>query len=386
MGMRSLLGVIQKDLEKKYALLSGPRQVGKTHLAEAMLHHTGGRYYNWDDAEDREKILRKTFVHDKIVVLDELHKYERWKGFLKGIYDKYHDALHVLVTGSARMDVYQKGGDSLLGRYYHFHLHPLTIGELASPAAIPPPPGSWTEMGEKSHADLLEQLLQFGGFPEPFYAADAREHRRWSLARREILVREDIRDLSNIQNLSLVEHLLLLLPDRVGSILSVNSLKEDLRVAYNTILLWLNVLERLYIVYRLAPYSKQLARSIHKERKLYLWDWSQIADKGARFENLVAGHLLKAVQYWRDLGYGDYALHFLRDRDRREVDFCITCDHKPVVVVEAKLTDTRASDALVYFSERLKVPAIQVVAEGGVCHQSGSAWVVSADRWLSQLP
>jgi predicted AAA+ superfamily ATPase len=325
-------------------------------------------------------------LNDKIVVLDELHKYERWKGFLKGIYDKYHSQLSVLVTGSARLDVYQKGGDSLLGRYYHFHLHPLSIGELMHPNSVPEPPASWTEMGEGSHKDLLEQLLQFGGFPEPFFAANTQEHRRWSLARREILVREDIRDLSNIQNLSLVEHLLLLLPDRVGSVLSVNALKEDLRVAYNTVVLWLKVLERLYISYTLAPYTKSLARSIRKERKLYLWDWSQITDKGSRFENLVAGHLFKAVQYWRDLGFGDFALHFLRDRDCREADFCITCDRKPVVVIEAKLSDTRASESLLYFADRLRVPAIQLVAESGICHQSGPAWVVSADRWLAQLP
>lgn len=384
--MRSLLHIIQNDLVKKYALLSGPRQVGKTHLAEALLKRTGGHYYNWDDAEDREKILRKSFLNDKIVVLDELHKYERWKGFLKGIYDKYHSQLSVLVTGSARLDVYQKGGDSLLGRYYHFHLHPLSVGELVHPNSVPEPPASWTQMGEGSHTELLERLLQFGGFPEPYFAANTQEHRRWSLARREILVREDIRDLSNIQNLSLVEHLLLLLPDRVGSILSVNALKEDLRVAYNTVVLWLKVLERLYITYTLAPYTKSLARSIHKERKLYLWDWSQISDKGSRFENLVAGHLFKAVQYWRDLGHGDFALHFLRDRDRREVDFCITCDRKPVVVIEAKLSDTRASESLLYFADRLRVPAIQLVSETGICHQSGPAWVVSADRWLAQLP
>lgn len=384
--MRSFLTPLLGDLQKKFVLLSGPRQVGKTHLANEVLTQTGGHYYNWDEAGDREQILRKGFLHDGVVVLDELHKYERWKGFLKGIYDKYHANLKILVTGSARLDIYQKGGDSLLGRYYHFHLHPLTVGEVTRPDTIPLPPPWANAGGGPSHSQIFTKLMQFGGFPEPYFAASEQEHRRWSLLRREILVREDIRDLSNIQHLNLVEHLLLLLPERVGGILSINSLKEELRVAYNTVALWIGVLERLYIAYTIAPYTRSLARSIQKERKVYLWDWSQVTDKGARFENMVAGHLLKAVQYWRDLGHGDYALFFLRDRDKREVDFCITCNRKPVAIIEAKWADTRPADSLLYFADRLRVPAIQLVAESGICHQSGTVNVISADQWLAQLP
>lgn len=384
--MRSLQPWIERDLQEKFVFLSGPRQVGKTHLANAILQNIKGKYYNWDLAEDRRQILSKNFLGDRFVVLDELHKFDRWKSFLKGVYDKYHSTLSVLVTGSARMDVYRKGGDSLVGRYFLFHLHPLTMGEITSPSSIPPPKDLLEDAASNGDPALLESLMKFGGFPEPFYKGSEQAHARWSIQRNELLVREDIRDLTNISLLSLIEHLLLLLPDRVGSILSVNALKEDLRVAYNTVLSWLNTLENLYLIFILKPYTQQLSRAIHKEKKLYLWDWSQVPSEGARFENLVAGHLWKAVQIWRDLGMGNFELFFLRDRDRREVDFLITEAKKPWLLVEAKWGDTQISESLDYFSNRLQIPGIQLTAQSNIRKQSGRIRVLSADQWLAGLP
>ena len=382
---RNLAPFIARDLRKKMILLAGPRQVGKTTLAMEIIKKPGGHYYNWDLSEDRETILTKGFLNDGLVVLDELHKYDRWKNFLKGIYDKYHQTLQMIVTGSARLDIYRRGGDSLFGRHYLYHLHPLTMGELTRHeilkpeeflAAIPSPPDSET----------YTSLLKWGGFPDPFFAANEESHARWSLQRKELLVQEDIRDLTQINLLSLVEHLLLLLPKRVGSILSVNSLKEDLQVAHNTITSWLKTFERLYITYTLDPHTAKLQRAIHKEKKLYLWDWSQIPDESARFENMVASHLWKAVQTWRDLGMGDFELKFLRDRDRREVDFCILKNHKPWILVEAKLSETQAAEPLLYFANRLKVPAFQLTDKKNVERKTAGVFVLSAERFLPLLP
>ncbi len=384
--MRSLTGPIESDIQKKFVFLSGPRQVGKTYLVKQVLQKLGGKYYNWDLSEDRQEILTKSFIHDKVVVLDELHKYDRWKNFIKGIYDKHHDNLKVLVTGSARLDVYRKGGDSLLGRYFLHHLHPLSMGEILSSDTIATPQDVLQPNLPPENRELFDSLMRWGGFPEPFYAGTEQSHNRWSLQRRELLVREDIRDLTNINLLSLVEHMILLLPSKVGSILSVNSLREDLQVAYNTAASWLDTFEKLFITFTLKPYTKRISRSVHKERKVYLWDWSQIKDDGPRFENFVASHLWKAVHIWRDLGMGDFDLWFLRDSDRREVDFCITKDLKPWLLVETKLSESRVSETLDYFSKRLQVPAIQLLQTAGIEKKSGPILIVSAARWLLKLP
>jgi hypothetical protein len=325
-------------------------------------------------------------LQDRTVVLDELHKYDRWKTFLKGIYDKYHHQLKILVTGSARMDLFRRGGDSLLGRHFLFHLHPFSMGEIVHPIVISKQENVFENDTGSSHRDAFESLLRWGGFPEPFTVGKETAHNRWSLQRRELLVREDIRDLTNIHHLSLVEHLMLLLPGRIGSPLSIHSLKEDLQVAYNTVRSWLSAFERLHIVFMLKPYTAKLHRSIHKETKLYLWDWSQIKDEGSRFENFVASHLWKAVHIWNDLGFGNYDLYFLRDRDRREVDFCITKDRMPWLLVEAKVGETQLSDSLQYFSNRFRVPGIQLIAKKDMEKRMGLITLKSAERWLPLLP
>lgn len=385
--MRSLTSIIQHDIQKKMILLAGPRQVGKTHLAQQVQKHCGGRYYNWDNPGDRAKIIHQKFITDKMAVLDELHKYLRWKNFIKGIYDKYHQQLKLLITGSARLDIYRRGSDSLFGRHYLFHLHPLTVGELLQKTVVPSPDDLFARL-DSSHTPSsdLDRLVRFGGFPEPFFAGTQREHNRWSMQRKELLIQQDIRDLTQIHMLSLVEHLFLVLPNQAGSLLSINSLKEDLQVAYNTVAQWLEVFERLYISYRLKSYTTKIRRTLHKAQKLYLWDWSQIKDEGARFENLVASHLFKAVTYWRDLGFGDYQLHFLRDSEHREVDFCITKDAKPWLLLEAKLAETQIHEPLRFFCQKWGVPGIQVIFKNNTYIDHGPIKIMSAHRFLPLLP
>lgn len=380
---RNLEPVIEKDLKKKFVFLTGPRQVGKTTLAKKIIQKTDGKYLLYDDEDDRRIILKKEYTHNSLVCLDEFHKYPRWKNHIKGIYDKYHDTLHMILTGSARLDVYQKSGDSLFGRYYLHHLHPLTLGELTS-KEFPPLLADPHRLHEP--ASGLAELLLFGGFPEPFLSQSEQEHRRWSNARRQILIREDLRDLTHVELFGLVEHLMLLLPDRIGSLFSFRSLAEDLQVSPPTIKNWMDIFGRLFLTFHLKPHTKKIIRSLHKQPKFYLYDWSQVHDEGGRFENLIASHLYKAVQIWNDLGEATLELFYIRDRSHKEVDFLVTKEREPWFLVEVKLSETKVSENLRYFAGRLNVPALQILQKDGVVKAKGDILVVSADRWLVNLP
>lgn len=380
---RNVEGLIIRDLEKKFVFLSGPRQVGKTTLAKKIITEKKGRYLLYDDDDDRKTILEKGYLQDGWVCLDEFHKFPRWKNHLKGVYDKRHEEMHLLLTGSARLDVFQKSGDSLFGRYYLHHLHPLSAGELES-SSFPSLPADVTAASKPVHR--CDALLKFGGFPEPFFSQSEEEHRRWSNARRNLLIREELRDLTHIEMLGLVEQLMLLLPKRIGSLFSFRSLSEDIRVSPVTIKNWMDVFQRLFIVFSVPPYTERITRAIHKQPKYYFYDWSQAADEGGRFENFVAGHLWKAVQLWTDLGIANLSLCYVRDRDRREVDFLITKEGKPWFLIECKLSETRLSEHLDYFSRRLNVPGLQLILKANEYRKEGALTLVSADQWLGHLP
>lgn len=381
---RNLEDPLVKDLAKKFVFLTGPRQVGKTTLAKQIIAKKKGRYLLYDDDDDRRIILEKGYRSSAWVCLDEFHKFPRWKAHLKGVFDKYHPTLHCLLTGSARLDVFQKSGDSLFGRYYLHHLHPLSGGELHA-ARIPvwkdsPPLEPHEPIGH------IPELLRFGGFPEPFGLQSDQEHRRWSNMRRQLLVREDLREITQVHLIGLMEQLMLVLPQRIGSLFSERSLAEDIRVSPPTIRQWMDIFQRLFMVFKITPYSRRIIRSLQRQPKYYFVDWSQIPDEGHRFENLVASHLWKAVQIWTDLGEANLDLHYIRDRDRREVDFLITRERQPWLLVECKRSETEASDGLKYFCRRLGVPGLQVVLKENVAKKDGSILLVSANRWLAHLP
>ncbi|MBI1870995.1 MAG: ATP-binding protein [Chlamydiae bacterium] len=380
---RNLEETIHSDLLKKFVFLSGPRQVGKTTLAKALIKKEKGTYLLYDDEEDRRKILGREYIQDAWVCLDEFHKFPRWKSQIKGVFDKYHETLHLLMTGSARLDVFQKSGDSLFGRYYLHHLHPLTCGELHS-SHLPSLPSDLYE--PHAEVDFIPQLLQFGGFPEPFYSHSEKEHRRWSNSRRHLLIQEELRELTQVELIGLIEQLMLLLPNRIGSLFSYRSLSEDIRVSVPTIQNWMEIFQRLFILFRMAPYSRKVTRSIQKQPKYYFYDWSQISEEGARFENFVASHLWKAVQVWTDVGEANLNLCFVRDRDGREVDFLITREGKPWFLVEAKLAESQISQNLRFFSNHLGVPGIQIVLKEGLYRRENNILLVSANRWLAHFP
>jgi uncharacterized protein len=402
---RHLVSDVEQVLDgwQKMAFVSGPRQVGKTTLAKGMLAGRPGLYFNWDIPAQRKLFARdpnffETAAYEAshkvpLVILDELHKYARWKNYLKGAYDGYADRFSFLVTGSGRLDVFKKGGDSLLGRYVPLTLFPLSVAELCRPRS------SWNEFitsvdslppASAEQRSAFEALLRFGGFPEPFVRASDAFHRTWSGGRTERLVHEDIRDATSLRDLSLLEMLANLLPERVGSPLSLNSMREDLGVAFETVRSWVGVLDAFYYTFRISPWSKKIARSLHKETKLYLWDWAELDNPGARFENLVAVHLLKAVRTWTAVGESTLGLSYVRDKQKREVDFLITEKNQPRLLIECKLTDPSLSAHLLAFQEALNVPvAVQLIETPGHARRTTIGgrvqWCVSADRWLATL-
>ena len=402
---RALYHSVWQELASTKAMvfMAGPRQAGKTTLAQAIAGEFADRdYLNWDIASDRNRLLSDPYyfaarerhaTSAPMVVFDEIHKYRNWKNYLKGAYDRYHDEYRFLVTGSGRLDTYRKGGDSLAGRYSLFHLWPLTLAELLDrraslegflrdPLAIIPDEG-----GAAKSAWL--RLSSFSGFPEPYALADASSYRRWSTAYHSQLVREDIRDLTGITALGDVETLFRLLPGRVGSLLSATSLSEDLKVSYNTVRAWLGVLESFYVSFSIAPWTRGLSRATQKARKTYLFDYALIEDPAARFENMVALELFRAVSTWNDLGRGSFELHFVRNRQGHEVDFLIVEKRRPLLLVEAKAADTQPAPALRTFQEKLGVPAVQLTAGGDTYRRfpNGSQEVLIAPvhMWVPRL-
>ena len=379
---------IASDLSEKMVLLAGPRQVGKTTLARRLAaRRETGLYLSWDNRADRAEIRAARWPGSKaLVVLDELHKWRGWKGWLKGEFDKHRDRLRFLVTGSARLDIYRRGGDSLQGRYHHHRLHPFSCAEALAARHALPQPGQELQVPAGGDAGLVAALLRLGGFPEPFLAQSDRALRRWQKERLERFLREDVRDLEPIRDLSSFELLADLLPGRVGALLSLNALREDLEVSHRALTHWMGILETMYHVYRLRPFGGPRARSLSKMPKAYLWDWSLVPDPAARFENLLAGHLLKLCHYLEDSEGHPLALHYLRDRTGRETDFLVTVGRKPWFAVEAKLSETRVDPSLRHFKERLGIPwAYQVVLEGTRDFVEDGVRVVPARQFLAAL-
>jgi predicted AAA+ superfamily ATPase len=381
---------------RQMGFVAGARQVGKTTTCRAIADPDA--YLSWDNRDDRRIFqagpaavaarleLDRPRARRRLVAFDELHKFGTWKGFLKGFFDTYEDRVRVLVTGSSRLDVYRRGGDSLMGRYFLFRMNPLSIGELVRPTI---PTTAIRSPQALDHRELVA-LKDFGGFPEPFAQRSETFHRRWRELRREQLVREDIRDLTRVQELGQIDTLTTILEERSGTQLIYSNLAEELGVAVETIRRWLDALEAFYFGFRVRPWFANVQKSLRKEPKWFVLDWSVVDDEGARAETFVACHLLKAVHAWSDLGLGHYELRYLRDRAKREVDFVVIRDRKPWFLVEVKKRDTHLSPALAHFQTQLRAPhAFQAVLDLDFidvdCFASKTPVVVPAATLLSQL-
>jgi uncharacterized protein len=382
--------------------LVGPRQVGKTTTSMEIATPKAKHFYlNWDVQEDRKILLQgpdaiakaleletaKLGARPSFVIFDELHKYRKWKTLIKGFFDKYSKKVQILVTGSARLDIYQKGGDSLMGRYFLYRLHPLSVGELLSH------PLRTTEINPPQEIDRkqFQILYEFGGFPEPFLKKDSFFYSQWKRLRMHQLFNEDLRDLTKIQDFSQMEILAELLQTQSGKLTTYTSLANKINVSVDTVKRWIKVLKSFYYCYTLLPWSKNISRSLIKEPKVFLWDWSLVEDKGARIENFIASHLLKAVHYWTDRGFGEYGLYYLRDKEKNEVDFLVSKNKKPWFLVEVKASENHGlSKALYHYQEMTNAPhAFQVVFDmeyiDSDCFETTEPTIVPAKTFLSQL-
>ena len=383
------------EQHRQMAFLSGPRQVGKTWTAKSVSQ----AYFNWDNADDRRILLRgpsalaaslgldRLRTKAPVAVLDELHKYPKWKTLLKGFYDTYSERAHLLVTGSSRLDVFRRGGDSLMGRYFLYRMNPWSVGECVRTRL---PVKETYPAREISKADW-EALWEHGGFPEPFLRRDARFTRRWRSLRLAQLSREDLRDVTSVRDLGTMETLIELLGERAAQQLVYSNLAGEIQVSVDTIRRWIDLLARMHYGFAVRPWFTNVAKALRKEPKWFLRDWSGVADDGARAENFVACHLLKAVETWTDLGFGSFELRYLRDKQKREVDFLVVRDRKPWFLVEVKLSDTSLSPALAYFQTQVKASrAFQAVINLPFEAVDGFAAkrpvVVPARTLLSQLP
>ena len=385
---------------RQMLFLAGPRQVGKTTISKHFeKKYAKAHYLNWDVEEHRAHILSgalelgKMFDLDEIqqkkplIIFDEIHKQPMWKNALKGFFDLYGKKADIMVTGSAQLDIYQAGNDSMMGRYFSYQIHPLSVAELLHIAL----PDDELRPQVKINQNDFEALWTFGGFPEPFTKRNKMHYLRWKKMRNKQLLQEDIRDLTQIHEISQLEVLTALLRHQTGGITNRHALANKVDVSVPTISRWLTLLERVYYCFRITPWHKNVSRSLIKEPKLYLWDWSLLDDIGARAENFVASHLNKAVAMWNDRGLGEYSLHFLRDKEKNEVDFLVVKNNEPWFLVEVKHGQNhRLSPQLARYQKMLNAPhAFQVVIDmpfvDANCFDYTRPVIVPATTFLSQL-
>ncbi len=373
--MRYIDSYILKDLEKKMVFVGGPRQVGKTTMAKMLLNRidANSRYFNWDFDEDRHNLLDKKWKQDGgLVVFDELHKYPDWKTWIKGIYDIMGNKNRFLVTGSARLDVYRRGGDSLMGRYHYWRLHPFGLDEFP----------------EKMDAgQAFDRLMKVGGFPEPFLDGDEQEARRWRRERIDRVIREDIRDLEPVRDISRLSLLVDQLRTRVGSLVVISNLAGEIQVSPKTVSSWLDVLERMYLIFAVRPYTRNLPRAVVKPPKIFFWDNADvIGDKGAVFENLVASHLLKKIHFLTDRDGYRFELRYIRDKEGREVDFVVIKEGMIAELIEVKYSDDGVSRHLSYYANKLNPPKVtQIVANLKHPYTSGRIEVTDPISYFRSL-
>lgn len=363
---------IIKDLAKKMVLVTGPRQVGKTFLSKQIAKaYAKPLYLNYDNVEDRDIIRKQAWLESTdLLILDELHKMPKWKNYLKGLYDTKPAHMHLLVTSSARLDIFHKMGDSLAGRYFLHRLLPLSPAELK-------------QLGKPFD---LDDLLIKGGFPEPFLEDDVVETNRWRLQYIQSLLSTDVFEFDKVQNIRALQTIFELLRIRVGSPISYQSLAADAAVSPNTVKKYIEILEALYIVFRVAPFSKNIARSILKEPKIYFFDTGLVkGDEGKRLENLTAVCLLKHVFAKIDYEAENDGLYYLRTKDKEEVDFALVKDSALQQIIEVKTSNKEISKSLYNFHKKYNVPAIQAVKELRQERLHDGIQIVKLITFLSEL-
>jgi predicted AAA+ superfamily ATPase len=395
-----------EEFGRQMRFVSGPRQIGKTTLSKNFLHlqKFDKLYFNWDLRAVRNQYLQdpyffETDIYDTLkhgkpvwVCLDEVHKMPKWKNILKDYFDKFEDTVRFIVTGSARLEWFQKSGDALTGRYFIFHLLPLSLSEAAgNPLPQLRERESAADFIERRIAQvryeqgLLDQLLYYSGFPEPFSKASDRFFRRWQMDTVDQIIREDVRDLTRIIETENIASLILRLPDRVGSPLSMNALREDMQVSYTAVKNAISALQLTHVIFLIPPYSRSISRAVKKEKKCYFFDWTRCQDPSFRYENYVAVQLKILIELWNDSGLGRLELYYVRTKDGRETDFLIVKNRQPWCLFEAKLSDAPVGNHHRKHAEALGgIPVVLVTKEPKVVKKSeGTIYRISASRFFS---
>ena len=385
--------------EKKMVLISGPRQVGKTTLAKNIASKAGNScYFNYDIPKNKALLVQNpTFFEETdrekeknpIVIFDEIHKYKEWKNYLKGVYDGYSDSFSFIATGSGRLDLFQNSGESLAGRYRMLHLFPFTIGELFSKEPKLKSANELIKIPEIRSSEIWEKLFNYSGFPEPFLKASSISYNRWSNVYHKQIIREDIRNTFAVKNIDAMETLYALLPSKTGSLLSTSNLSGLIKVSHKTISEWIKVFEKFFLLFTVRPYSKKISRSIVKQPKIYFYDYCLLDDPAMKFENMIAVELKRAVTNWTDFGLGNFNLFFIRNKDKKEVDFLITENNEPYIMIETKSTETTVSKNLKEFQNLYNIPAVQLINKTGIKrlikNEKNKILVVTASDWLANL-
>ncbi|MBN1410910.1 MAG: ATP-binding protein [Spirochaetales bacterium] len=391
----------------KMIFLSGPRQIGKTYYAKEVLKKNPGGYYNWDNPDIRSQYIKNAlfFLNDKktsdfLVVMDEIHKRKKWKDILKGLYDTVEPACRFLITGSARLNLFRKSGDSLVGRYTHFNMLPVSLGELLGKKITDAwllNESDWKDPWKNLLSRLTgqitlstgdyEQLYHFGGFPEPLTRDSDRFLNKWKKEYISLILTEDLRELTRIHEIDTAERIMMFLFNRVGNPLSVKSLAEDAGTSSPTVVNHLAQMERLWLIWSLYPWNKRINRAVRKEKKAYFINWIYVENPGQRFENFIGVMLSRFCQILNDNGLGDAELRYIRNYDGNEADFLLILNKKPVLIIEAKLSDIKIPTPVRNFGISLGIPVIQVLHTSGVFRKvSENECVISADRFLEVLP
>lgn len=363
--------IILEDLNKKLVLLVGPRQCGKTWLAKDIAKSfKNSLYLNYDNAKDREIINNQSWLENiDLLILDELHKMPGWKNYLKGIFDTKPESLRLLVTGTASLDIYDKLGDSLAGRYFRHRLMPISLSELA----------------QSNSTTDIEKLLERGGFPEPYFASDNKQAERWRMQYINSLLSTDIFEIDKVHNIKAMRVIFELLKYRVGSPISMQSLAEDAAVSPTTVRKYIRILEALFIIFVVTPYSRDIARSLLKEPKIYFFDTGLVEGNGAKLENLVAVSLLKHVYAKIDIEAENYNLQYLRTKDGQEVDFALVKDEKIETMIEVKFSDSKVSKSIAKFHEKYGYGALQLVKSIRTEYKAGGVNILNAEKYLTNL-
>jgi len=366
---------IQQDLKRKIVLLTGPRQAGKTTLSKMLKESFD--YFNYDNAEHRLSLLEKSWDRSReLIIFDELHKLKNWKSWLKGIYDTESIPPSIIVTGSAKLDIYRKVGDSLAGRFFEFRLHPFDLKEIKN------------AQGKEGLEEILDRLMKIGGFPEPYLEGDQTYYNRWKRSHLDVILKQDLVDLENMRQITSIETLIQLLRKKVGSPISYTSLAEDLQCSDKTVKRWLAMLETLYVVFKIFPFHKNISRSILKSPKYYFFDNGQVIDEpGLKLENLVACSLLKEIHFREDCMGEKWDLYYLRNKDGREIDFFVTKGERPALMIEVKWSDEERSSNFSSFEKYLAgAKKVQIVKElkREKTYPDGTE-IRSAQNWLSYV-